>query len=114
MNWDVKTWIARMLAMQPASPEGVDGGPLRSSPYNEIYVIPALSKKYPSVDGGEYRTATMLPGATSLQLGISATFAAAAAAIAFQNSEQVSAYNKRCYLDYIRMLVITPPTSATN
>lgn len=114
MNWDVKTWVARMLAMQPPSPEGVNGGPLRSSPYNEMYVIPALSKKYPSVDGGEYRTATMLPGATALQLGISATFAATAAAIAFQNSTAVKAHNKRCYLDYIRMLVITAPASATN
>lgn len=114
MDFNVKNFIARMLASQPASPEGVAGGPWRSSPYDEQYVIQALAKKYPSVDGGEYRTATMLPGATSLQLGISATFSALAAAIAFQNSAQATTYNRRCYLDFIRMLVITPPTSATN
>lgn len=114
MDMNLKLWIARMLSVQPPSPDGVEGERPRASPYDEPYFIPAMAKKYPSVDGGEYRTATMLPGATSLQLGISATFSAVAAAIAFQNSAQAASYNKRCYLDYIRMLVITAPTSATN
>jgi hypothetical protein len=111
---DLRYWTARMLSSIAASVDGQESSNKpRASQYDEPYVINALAKKYPSVDGGEYRVASMGPGATALQLGISAAFNAAQAAIAFSNQSKAATPNKRCYLDYIRFLVSIAPTSAT-
>lgn len=112
--WSVRTQVARMLANVAAAIDGDSTQDrLRQSPYDELYVISALAKKYPGVDGGEYRVASMGPQATALQLGISANIAAAAAALLLGNSGAGNSPAKRCYLDYIRFLVTTPPTSGT-
>lgn len=100
---------------QPDVDGGRDGEPCRIGRYDEQYVMSPVTKKHLLADEGGYMTATMLPAATALQLGISATFSATAAAIAFFNSDSAGKTDAlRIYLDYIRFLVITPPTSATN
>lgn len=114
LNFNPQGLIARMLASAGIGVEGQPSdarGP-RMGKYNEMYVINRLLKKYPHIDGGEYRVASMAPGATALQLGLSASFSATAAALLLQNSDVAG--GKRCYLDYIRFLVTTPPTSATS
>lgn len=102
-----------LSAISAACDGGQDSDRIRQSSYDELYVVNAMSKKYPGVDGGEYRTATMLPGATALQHGILAAFDATKACIAFQNSSAAASPSRRCYLDYIRFIVVTAPTSAT-
>lgn len=116
LTFDLKTWVARKLSNVPASVDGAVGGPPRSSQYDELFVINALAKKYPAVDGGEYRVASMAPGATTLQLGLSNAFSAVAAALLLMNKTSAGGNiaNKRIYLDYIRLLVATAPTAGTS
>jgi hypothetical protein len=66
-------------------------------------------------DEGQIFTATMAPGATALQLGISASFSATAACIAFGNLDSIAGLsNKRCWLHFIEFYVTTAPTSGTS
>lgn len=112
---DIRFWTARRLSAIAASVDGVQSSNKpRGSQYDEQYVISSMAKKYPGVDGGEYRIASMTPSQTALQVGISASYSAILAALAFKNGA-AAAQNpgKRCYLDYIRMVVVTPPTSGT-
>src|SRR5882724_7804452 len=114
LNFNPQGFIARMLSSAAALLDGSasDARGPRYGRYNENFVINSLAKKYPGIDGGEYRISTMLPGATSLQHGISAAYSNAQAMIAFQNGDLAG--GRRCYIDYIRFLVVTPPTSGTS
>lgn len=92
-----------------------DGDPVRVSRYSEQTVMSPITKKHMLADEGSYWTATMLPEATALQLGLSAAFAATAAAIVIQNTDTPGKSDaKRVYLDYIRMIVSVAPTSAAH
>ena len=94
--------------VSPASPP-------RAGRYNEQYVLNPVPTKHLLADEGSYNVASMSPGQTSLQLGLSAAFSATAAALLLQNTDSPGNPNaKRLYLDFIHMLVGTVPTSATS
>jgi hypothetical protein len=89
-------------------------GPPRGDRFGGAMVTSRIPNKYVLADEGCYFHTTMLPGATGLQLGISASFSATAAALVFQNTDSLSnPLAKRVYLDRIKLIVNTVPTSAT-
>lgn len=88
---------------------------IRLGPYGDVKVESVWNTRHLLADEGAYMVATTLPGATALQLGISANFSATAAAFAFLNSASRSDVPaKRCYPDYLRFLVGTAPASGAN
>src|SRR5690349_19062735 len=100
---------------QPYTANTRDGDPSRASIYGDGYVLPLGVKKHWLADEGSFFTATLAPGATALQLGLSASFSAAACCLAFQNTDTSGKPDsQRCYLDQIRFNVVTPPTSGTS
>jgi hypothetical protein len=56
---------------------------------------------------------SMLPSATALQLGISASYSATAAALVFKNNAPAGSFSPRCYLRDIHFLVAAAPASGT-
>jgi len=97
-----------------------DSGPAnevveRRSRYGEGYSQLLWPNDQTLADEGSYFVSALAPGATALQLGLSAAFAATAVALAFQNTEN-SAFDggARCYPRYLRFLASIAPTSATS
>lgn len=87
----------------------------RAGRYGEQSALSLVPTKHLLADEGGYFTAPLPPGSTALQLGLSAAFAAAAAAIVIQNTDSPSnPFAKRIYLDRIHMVVSGAPTSATD
>lgn len=96
-----------------------DGGPNneivdRRGRYGEGYVNSLWPTDQMLADEGSYFVSALGPGATALQLGLSASFAAAAVAIAFQNTD-ASQFDGglRCYPRFIRLVASVAPTSGT-
>jgi hypothetical protein len=99
---------------QPDVDGGREGEPTRLGKYGDQMVVNLVSKKHALADEGSYMTASLAPGVTSLQLGLSAAFSATAAAVVLTNTDTPGKTDAlRIYPDYIRMLVGTVPTSAT-
>jgi hypothetical protein len=87
----------------------------RAGRYGEQVALSLIPTKHLLADEGAYMIASMAPGATGLQLGLSAAFSALAAAIVIQNTDSPSNPNaKRIYLDQIHAIVSGAPTSATD
>ena len=103
--------VSRVLP-QPDVDGGRDGEPVRISSYNEQIVMPIHSKKHQLVDEGSYWVGSMGLGATALELGISAAFSLTQGAIVLRNSFAKGKPNRRLFLDYIKFMVVTAPTSA--
>jgi len=86
----------------------------RNGRYGEGYVLPLWPNDQMLADEGSFYVSALAPQATALQLGLSANFAAAAVALAFQNTDAGQFDGGlRCYPRYLRMLVSVVPTSAT-
>jgi hypothetical protein len=65
-------------------------------------------------DEGGLMVSTMAPSATALQLGLSATYSATAAALVFKNNAPINVPNSpRCLLRHIHFVCAVPPTSGT-
>jgi hypothetical protein len=88
--------------------------PERIDRYGGTIVSSIVPTKHLLVDEGSYFTAATLPAATSLQLGLSASFSATATALVIQNTDSpTNAAAKRIFLDYIHLVVVTAPTSSS-
>lgn len=87
----------------------------RGSPFNEQFVVSPVPFRQALADEGSLFSATMLPSATILQLGLAATFVATTAAFVLTNKANPLDPNApTCFLDYIHMIVGgTVPTSAS-
>lgn len=86
--------------------------PTRLGRYGDVKVESAWPTDHLLADEGSLFVATMLPGATALQLGLSAAYVANAAAIVIQNTDVLG--GKSTYLKKIKMGVLTVPTSGTD
>jgi len=87
---------------------------VRLGRYGDMKVESSWPNKYLLADEGAYFVAGMLPGATSLQIGIMATYVAASCPIVLGNSSSQGPSGKRIYLDYIRFRIVTAGTSGTD
>ena len=65
-------------------------------------------------DQGAYFVANTEPGATALQLGISATYSSTLAAFVLKNSSTTTANPVRIYPKFLKTSVVTVPTSAVD
>lgn len=114
-NYAGQGWVARTISKARAV---IDGnlsdvtGP-RFGRYQEQMVLAPMVGEPILCDEGALMMSSMLPGATVLQLGLSATYSATAAAIVFKNNAPVGPSSPRCHLRDIHFLCNTPPTSAT-
>jgi hypothetical protein len=79
--------------------------------YGDTKVESAWPTDHLLSDEGGFMVATVLPGATGLQLGISASFSATAAAFVLQNTDVAG--GKRIYPRYLKLAQSVAPTSGT-
>jgi hypothetical protein len=116
----VGTLIQQSVLVNRALPTAYADGstpavPPRVTRYVENYVQNVVPTKHALVDQGSYFVSGMLNGATSLQLGIYASYTSITSAIVFNNIDSPSnPLAKRCFLDYIRFIIATAGTSGTN
>lgn len=109
----IRGLVQRALAIANPDSQSTDVA-IRLKRYGDVAVESAWPGTQVLADEGAYYTATMAPGATVLQLGLSAAFAAVAAAIVIRNEDSpTNPSAKRTFLNFIRFLVNTPPTAGT-
>lgn len=107
----IKGIVARMLGTPTA--DGVENeGDVRLGRYRDIKVESVWPTDHMQSDEGGLMVATTLPGATALQLGISGSFSAAAAAVVLANSDAPG--GKRCYLKRFKCAALTVGTSGVD
>jgi len=107
-------WRISRKRPQPDVDGNREGEPARGGRYGDGYVLPLFAKKHNLVDEGSYFTFSMQPQATALQLGLSAAFSATAAAIVLYNGDTPGKNESlRVFPDYVRLNVMTAPTSGT-
>jgi hypothetical protein len=107
----IKGIVSRLLGT-PTS-DGVESeGYVRLGRYRDIKVESCWPTDHLLADEGAVMVATTLPGATALQLGISASFSATAAAFVIGNSD--AAGGKRIYLKSLKLAQSVAPTSGTD
>jgi hypothetical protein len=112
-NYSDQGFIARSLSKLQAVLSGnSDSRGKRKTIYSEDYVANPWGGEMAMADEGSLMMSTMAPGATTLQLGLSATFSATAACLVFKNNAPQNS-GVRCHLRDIRFWVVTPPTSGT-
>lgn len=97
------------------SPAAIGSSPaIRANPQGEAYTNPVHGKMHAVMDEGSYYqgfNATKLTGVTS---HIVTAFDATKPALMLKNTDSpTSSTAKTIYLDFLRMLVTTPPASAT-
>lgn len=86
----------------------------RLTRYLEAPVALGLPPAFQTAEEGCVYSASLGSGATALQLGISASFAGTACALAFQNTASpTNPLAPRCFLRAIRLLMSGVPTSGT-
>jgi hypothetical protein len=107
----LKGLVSRVLP--PINPDGqqVDV-PVRFGRYGDVRVESAWPTDHLLADEGSVMVATTLPGATALQLGLSASFSATAAAFVLGNSDVAG--GKRIYLKHLKLTQSVAPTSGTD
>lgn len=87
----------------------------RRGRYGEGMVLPVWPNDQVLADEGSYFVSALAPGATALQLGISAAFAATNVALAFQNTEGGQFDGAaRCYPRYLRFICSVAPAAGTS
>ena len=107
-------WVGRALSKARAILDGNDSdrvGP-RFGRYSEQYMLAPLVGESVLCDEGSLMMASLAPSATALQLGVSATYVATAAAIVFKN-DAPSGSGIRCSLRDIHFLCAVAPTLGT-
>lgn len=107
----VRGFISRILP--PAGADGPDSDRvIRLSRYGDVKVEGVWPSDHALADEGSIFCASTLPGATALQLGISASFSATAAAFVLANGD--SAGGKRCFLKSLKLAQSVAPTSGVD
>lgn len=107
-----KGLVARTLPLPAnADNQGTDV-PVRLGRYGDTKVESLFPTDHLQADEGSVMVATTLPGATALQLGLSAAFSATAAAFVLQNSD--SAGGKRIYPKFLKLAQSVAPTSGVD
>lgn len=84
----------------------------RGGRYGDLKVESCWPTDHLLADEGAYCVATTLPSATSLQIGISASFSATAAAFVLGNSDPPG--GRRIYPRFLKLAQVTAPTSGTD
>lgn len=103
--------VSRILP--PAMADGPDSDRVvRLGRYGDQRVESMWPSDHLLADEGSIVVATMMPGQTALQLGLSASFSATAAAFVLVNSDVAG--GKRCYLKSLKLASLTVPTSGTD
>jgi hypothetical protein len=93
---------------------------IRGGRYGEIITMPLMGKKHVAADEGSYFVATNPTPATAVATTTSiVTFAETAGAVGvvmlLKNNDAISSQMpKRLYLDYIKLMIVQVPTSATS
>lgn len=106
-----KGLVGRTLPLPAyADNQGADVA-LRLGRYGDTRVESVFPTDHLQADEGSVMIATTLPGATALQLGLSASFSATAAAFVLVNSD--SAGGKRIYPKFLKLAQSVAPTSGT-
>jgi hypothetical protein len=113
-NYSLQGWVAR--AIQKIGLQN-DGGPSdprgpRFNQWDEQQVAVGLGGEMQFADEGTLCVATMTPSQTALQLGISAAFSGASAALVIHNNAPAGS-GIRCMLREIHFLIATAPASGT-
>ncbi|MEI6598330.1 MAG: hypothetical protein WCL22_04735 [bacterium] len=86
--------------------------PTRQGRYGDVKVESSWPTDHLQADEGAMNVATMLPGATTLQLGLSAAFSATAGAIVIGNTDPPG--GRRIYPKALRLVQAVAPTSGTS
>jgi hypothetical protein len=94
-----------------ADNQGLDVA-LRLGRYGDVRVESVFPNDQLQADEGSVMIATTLPGATALQLGLSAAFSATAAAFVLQNTEPAG--GKRIYPKFLKLAQSVAPTSGVD
>lgn len=112
----LKNYTARFLTTMARKSEGVESDTSRSSEYQEMAFWLGMQGGQVLAHDDVVRVATMQPGATALQLGLSASFNSAQAAFAFQNGDAnlAGSIPKQCIPLFFKCTVSGAPTTATN
>lgn len=114
-NYAGQGWVARTLSKArfiiDSNLSDVTGP--RFGRYQEQVILAPMVGEPLLCDEGSLFVSSMLQGATSLQLGLSASYSATAPAFIFKNNAPVGPQSPRCHLREIHLTVTTAPTSAT-
>ena len=103
--------VSRMLP-QPDADSPYNERAVRLGRYGDMMSQPVFPDDSALADEGSIFVASTAPGATALQLGISATFSATAAAFVLVNSD--TAGGKRAYLRSLKLAQSVAPTSGVD
>lgn len=108
-------WVARTLAKARFISDSNFSDPTgqRFGRYGETFITSDMMGEPILCDEGALMISSMLPSATALQLGVSASYSATAAALVFKNNAPSGASSPRCHLRHIHFLVATAPASGT-
>lgn len=114
-NYASQGWVARSINKARSIIDGSASDPTgpRVGRYGDQFMLAPMVGEPILCDEGSLMMSSMLPSATALQLGLSATYSATAAAIVFKNNAPVGSSSPRCHLRDIHFLCAVPPTSAT-
>jgi hypothetical protein len=113
VNYSDQGWIQRSLAKALGLTNAPsDSRGKRKTIYNEDYVASPWGGELAIADEGALMMTSMLPGATVLQLGINATYAATLPCAVFKNDAPAGS-GIRAHLRDIRFWLTVPPTSGT-
>jgi hypothetical protein len=114
-NYATQGWVARTLSRARAILDGnlSDVTGQRMGRYGEALMLAPMIGEPLLADEGSLMMASMLPSATALQLGLSASYAATAAALVFKNNAPAGPASPRCHLRDIHFLCATAPASGT-
>lgn len=114
-TYSTQGWVARTLAKARSILDSNASDPTgqRFGRYGETYSVVPVVGEPALCDEGALMIASMLPSATVLQLGLSATYSSTAAAIVFKNNAPTGPSSARCHLRDIHFLCATAPTSGT-
>lgn len=116
-NSALQGWVARSLRAAAVLIDGSasDSRGPRMSRYSEQMGTVGMVGEPQLCDEGAIYTASMLPGATALQLGVSAVFSATNACLVCKNQAPVgSGLNQRIQLRDIHFNLSAPPAAGTS
>lgn len=109
----IKGIIGRSLRNLVPAVDGTEED-TRLGKYGDLKVESAWPDMTLLCDEGAYMVASMAPAQTALQLGISASFAATAAAFVLQNTDAAGTLSKRVYPKFLRLAVSVVGTSGVD
>lgn len=117
-NFSLQGIVARARSAARALIDGntSDGNGPRLSRYQEQYSLSPMVGESVLADEGSLFAATMLPGATPLQLGISAVYSATAAALVCKNNAPINGgpNSPRVFIRHIHFSLAVAPAAGTD